>query len=126
MNDPWIRTLVVLAVIGIPMAAAWWAGRARRPWVGQMPRELGPFPRVLLFTSRSCPTCPPASEVVHRIGGDGVRELTWPADTVSFHKLGVGQVPSTFVVARGGKVVQTFEGVPEERALARAVKRAGL
>ncbi|NND83511.1 MAG: hypothetical protein HKN46_00005 [Acidimicrobiia bacterium] len=91
-----------------------------------MPRDLGPFPGVLLFTSSTCPTCPPASELVHRLGGDDVRELTWPTDTVAFHKLGVGNVPATFVVNRTGKVVDTFEGVPEERRLERAVRRAGL
>lgn len=118
--------LAAAVVIGVPMAVAWSAGRARRPWIGQMPRELGPFPRVLLFTSPTCPTCPPAAEVVGRLGGEGVRELTWPEDTVAFHKLGVGSVPATFVVDRSGRVVEAFEGVPEERRLSRAVRRAGL
>lgn len=125
MTGPWMQAVVALVAIGLPMLLVWRSGRVRRPWIGEMPRELGPFPRVLLFTSSTCPTCPPASELVHRVGSE-VRELTWPADTVAFHKLGVGNVPATFVVNRAGRVVDTFEGLPEERRLTRAVRRAGL
>lgn len=125
MTDGLVLAAVALVAIAVPMALVWRAGRASRPWIGEMPRELGPFPGVLLFTSSTCPTCPPASEIVNRVAGE-VRELTWPSDTVAFHKLGVGSVPATFVVNRAGKVVDTFEGVPEERRLTRAVRKAGL
>lgn len=125
MTEWWLRTLVALVVIAVPMIVTWRLGRSRRPWIGQMPRDLGPFPSVLLFTSPSCPTCGPAGDVVRRVGGERVQEFAWPRETVAFHKLGVGRVPSTFVVGRSGRVVEAFEGIPDERRLARAVKRAG-
>lgn len=123
MTDPIARGLLALAVIGLPVLVAWLRNRSRRPRVGQVPSELGPFPAVLLFSSGTCPTCPPAREVVDRLAGSTVREMKWPSDTVAFHKLGVGVVPTTLVVGARGKIVDSFQGVPEERRLRRAIAR---
>jgi len=126
MTDEGTRALVAALAIGVPMGLVWARLRPRRVRLGSVPGELGPFPTVLLFSSSSCPTCPPAREVVTALCGAAVRELTWPADTVAFHKLAVGTVPATFVVDGEGDVVERFDGVPDERRLRRTLGRAGL
>ena len=126
MSDPLIRGLVALAVIGAPILVVWLRSRPGRVRSGQVPSDLGPFPSALLFSSSTCPTCPPAKDVVAATAGSSVREFRWPEDTVAFHKLGVGEVPATFVVDEQGTVVELFRGVPEERRLLRALTKAGV
>lgn len=126
MTDAATRALVAIVAIGIPMGLAWVRMRPRRVRLGSAPAEFGPFPGVLFFSSISCPTCPPAREVVAALCGGAVRELAWPGDTVAFHKLAVGTVPATFVVDRAGRVVERFDGVPDERRLRRTLGKAGL
>lgn len=126
MTEPVVRGLLALVVIGLPALTVWLRNRSQRPRVGQVPSELGPFPAVLLFSSSSCPTCPPARVVVDRVAGTAMRELKWPGDTVAFHKLGVGVVPTTLVVGTRGRVLDSFQGAPEERRLRRAMEKAGL
>ncbi len=125
MTDTAVRAVVALVAIVGPVMAAWVAVRPRRARSGEAPGELGPFPAVLLFTSSTCPTCPPAKVVVEEVCGDH-HELAWPRDTVAFHKLGVGVVPATFVVGPRGRIIESFEGVPDARRLRRALSRAGL
>lgn len=125
MTDTAVRAVVALVAILGPVAVAWLAVRPRRVRSGEAPSELGPFPSVLLFTSSTCPTCPPARAVVEEVYEDH-HELAWPRDTVAFHKLGVGVVPATFVVGPRGRIVESFEGVPDTRRLRRAVSKAGL
>ena len=126
MTEEAARAVVAALAIGVPMGLVWLRMRPRRVQAGRVPSELGPFPAVLLFSSARCPTCPPAQELVTAMCGSAVRELTWPADTVAFHKLGVGTVPATFVVDSKGKVVERFDGVPDVRRLRRTSSRAGL
>lgn len=126
MTDPVLRGLLALVVIGVPAFLVWLRNRSQRPRLGQVPAELGPFPTVLLFSSPSCPTCPPAREAVDRTAGEALKELRWPGDTVAFHKLGVGVVPTTFVVGTRGKIIESFQGIPEGRRLRRAMAKAGL
>ncbi len=126
MRTPVIQGLAALAAVGLPMALAWFRARPRRARPGEAPAELGPFPRVLFFSSSTCPTCPPAREVVVNAAGDAVREVAWPKDTIAFHKLGVGVVPVTMAVDGRGRVVEVFEGLPDRRRLRRAVAKAGI
>ncbi len=126
MTEPVARGLLAAAIVGVPVLVAWLRGRPRRLRIGDFPADLGPFPGVYLFSSRTCPTCPPARELVQHVCGSTVRELTWPKDTVAFHKVGVGVVPASFVVGAKGRIVESFEGIPEERRLRRALAKAGL
>ncbi len=126
MSEVAVRAVVAVLAIGLPIGLAWMRLRPRRARLGNVPEALGPFPTVLLFSSPSCPTCPPARELVSAACGSSLRELTWPTDTVFFHKLAVGTVPATFVVDGAGDVLERFDGVPDERRLRRTLGRAGL
>jgi len=60
--------------------------------------------------------------------GNSDTSVVCPASSVAIatKREGASPVPATFVVDGKGKVVERFDGVPDERRLRRTLGRAGL
>lgn len=121
-----LRLALVAVAILVVIAAVRLAARWQRPVHPSIDLgDLASTPGIVLFTSTDCVSCADARRMVASIGVP-VREVTWELEPSLMERVGVDAVPLTAVVDRGGAVAWLGTGVPGERALQGAVRRAGL
>lgn len=116
-----ILALIVLVIVAVRLLAAW--QRPRHPPIDL--GELSATPGIVLFTSADCVNCAQARAVVESLGVP-VREVTWELEPTVLERVGVEAVPLTAVVGGSGSVNWLGAGVPSERVLQRALRRAGV
>jgi hypothetical protein len=113
--------LVVMVVVAVRVVARW-----QRP--GHPPIELGDLadtPGIVLFTSTDCVSCSSARAIAESLGVP-IREVTWELEPSLMERVGVEAVPLTAVVGTARTVAWIGAGVPSERTLRAASRRAGL
>ena len=115
MTETGIRIVVIVAIVGVIVAAAAVAGRVRRARPIDTTREDLP-PGVHLFTSATCTTCMEARKVVASVYGDSFTETRHEDDPQSFGHHGIVRVPTAIVVFADSSAL-VFEGVPRRRHL---------
>ena len=115
MSDTAIRLAVIVAIVGVVLIAAAFAGRDRRARPQRSSREDLP-PGVHLFTSTTCATCTEARAVIASVYGDAFSETRHEQDPQSFGRHGIVRVPTAVVVVAAGNAL-VFEGVPRKRHL---------
>lgn len=119
--------VVPWAVAGV-ILLAWFAGKrgqSRSEREQPLPKDLGPFPAVLLFTSESCDSCQPARDVVSHEAGDFLKEIQFDTSPGMFERVRLRGVPTALVVSSEGLIIGRFEGVPEVGEVARSVTKLG-
>jgi hypothetical protein len=120
-----VRTLVLFALVGLAVGLARVATRWQRPVHATPSLEgLGVPAGLVIFTSTDCANCRAALGVAADTGAP-VREITYELEPMLFRQAGVEAVPLTVVMSNEGSIVATFAGVPRQRGLRRALRRAG-
>jgi hypothetical protein len=120
-----VGDLVPWFVTGL-LVLAWAVGRRGQGAFERekpLPADLGPFPAVLLFTSESCESCPPARDVVSREAGDFLKEIRFDSSPGLFERVRLRGVPTTLVVGSAGLIIGRFEGIPDAGEIATSIAK---
>ncbi len=126
MSDTVVRLLVVVAlVIGAIVVARVVAHFRSPPHPRVTVGEVGERPGVVLFTSTTCPTCKEAIAALESYDVS-FREVTNDLEPQRFEAWGVTAVPLAVFVDVDGHAVSTISGIPRKRAVARALREAGI
>lgn len=126
MNPQAVRILIIVLVFGLALFAAMAARKLRQPVHPKLSvGDVGDRPGVVLFTSTDCGNCKAAIAVL-KDESIPFREVTHDLEPHRFENWDVLAVPLTVVLDADGGVVKMMSGVPQRRALIRAVRIAGI
>lgn len=116
-----VRILVVAAVAGAALGAAFLMGRRTARRAERRSLDLTGLPgRVLLFTDRSCGSC---ERMRAMLSDAGIRfaEVVYQDDPDAWERARVDTVPLLVVRGEAGEEVARVAGVPSRRRLRQAV-----
>lgn len=119
----WLLAVAMASLLAAVAAVTVWQRRRAVDPRPTAPTDLGPYPRVLLFTSEACASCPPARDAVAAATNGRFDEHTWQVHPGTLRRLRIDKVPTTWVVDAEARVEAVFEGVPDGAALGRALSR---
>ena len=124
MSDP-ARVVLVLLVAALALACAWWLRRLEgRSGDAVDVTGLIAGAGIVIFTKDDCPSCVTTLALLDTVPAP-VRRVRAEDDPQLFEERRVTGVPVTVIVGQFGRRVAQFAGVPSERALKRAIARAG-
>jgi len=116
-----VRTVVVVAIVGLALALALVARRFHRRPLGELDLR-GIDGRIVLFADPACASCDRVRAMLRGEGVDFV-EVSYEQGSPRWERTGVQEVP-LLVVRRGdGAPAAQIAGIPGIRRLRRAVRR---
>lgn len=126
MDDALGRLVLVAAVAGAALAAAWGARRRSSRRAERAPIDASGFSgRVLLFSDATCPTCDEARSVLEGTGASFV-EVAYGEHPEGMRRAGIAAVPLIIVRDDAGDTVGRIAGRPSRRRVRRLLGRAGV
>jgi hypothetical protein len=124
MSEAGWRLLLVGGITLAAAAAAYAANRLRAARAAAAPVDVSGFEgRILLFTERSCRSCPVVRTMLEEAGA-GFEEVRYEDRPEDHRRAGVGAVPLLVARDASGAVIGRIAGRPSKRALRRLLRDA--
>ncbi len=103
MDEIWVRLALLIGVVAVSLAVAWFLRRRSRGPVRRLSTATL-APGIHFFSSATCATCDGArQELAGAVGPAGFTEHEWSTSQALFAELSIDAVPAALVVEKGGQ-----------------------